>query len=234
MPVKNKKVKKVTNIEDAKVIIEVEQNEEDASKSESTQELEETKNVAMEADENEKEPTIEPILNTLDEAGEEDNSISWKKILLYTFIAAGAGALILLSFLYLFKNYEVNITKKTASKQIELPSNTPTPTIAEVNKEAYTIVVLNGSGVAGEAANVQKLLEDTGFKIGEIGNASNQDFADTEISATPKIDKAYLDELEKSLSKNWNVKVVKAPASQTDEVIVTVGSNKTTNPSPTP
>ncbi len=243
MATKSKTVKKVTEIPEASVKIEVEQTVDEAEKSETTEELEETAQVEThdeveeESKEPEKEPSLEPILNSLDEEGESSNSISWKKIFLYTFVAAGIGVIILLACLYIFKNYNVTVEKKAASKELTLPSTAPTPTTAEVDKEAYSIVVLNGSGIAGEAANVQKLLVDAGFKVGEIGNAESQDFTDTEISATKDVDQEYLDELEKALGNRGDVKVVKAPSTQTDDVVVTVGSSTTSSTkeiSPTP
>lgn len=228
-----KKVKKVTKIDEANVTIEVEQNEEEAKESETTETLEETEEVEETHDEEEapeeKEQTLSPVLNSLDEESSSDNSISWKKIFVYTFVAAAIGVLILLGFLYLFKNYDVSVTKKSGSNTITLPSTAPTPTTAELDKEAYEITVLNGSGIAGEAAAVQTILEDAGFKVGTVGNAETADFTETEISAKSSVDEEYLDELEDTLGKRGEVKVVDAPSSQTEEVVVTVGSNTTSN-----
>lgn len=238
-----KKVKKVTEIPEASVKIEVEQTEEDAKESESTETLEETEKVEVEEthdseeESSEKDSTLEPVLNSLDEEGSGDNSISWKKIFLYTFVAAAIGILILLGFLYLFRNYDVSVTKKADSKAIALPSTAPTPTTAELDKEAYEITVLNGSGIAGEAAAVQEILEDAGFKVGTVGNAETADFTETEISAKSSVSEEYLDELEKTLGERGEVKVVDAPSSQTENVVVTVGSSKesdTEEVTPTP
>jgi len=238
---KSKKVKKVTKIEEANVTIEVEQNEDDAESSETTEKLEETAEVEeahdpeeVEDKELDNEPTLKPVLNTLDEEGESSNSISWKKIFLYTFVAAGIGILILLACLYLFKNYNVTVEKKAESKELTLPSTAPTPTTTEVDKEAYEINVLNGSGIAGEAATVQKLLEDAGFKVSTIGNADNQEYTDTEISAKSSVDEEYINELEKTLKERGDVKIVDAPSTQTDDVVVTVGSSKDEEITPTP
>lgn len=234
MAEKSKTVKKVTKIPEASVTIEVEQTAEDAAQSETTEKLEETAQVdtpeTSETTEEviEKKEVLEPVLGTMEEMEDDSNSISWKKVFLYTFIAAAIGFIILGAFFFVMKNYNLNFSQKGDS-EIELPSTTPEPTEVEVDLEAYEIEVLNGSGIAGEAATVQGTLETAGFKVSGIGNADSQDFEETEISANSDVDEEYLDELEETLGKRGEVKVVDAPASQTEDVIVTVGSNTTSN-----
>jgi hypothetical protein len=41
----------------------------------------------------------------------------------------------------------------------------------EIDKQSFSIRILNGNGVAGEAAVLKKDLEGKGFKVGTIGNA---------------------------------------------------------------
>lgn len=232
---KTKKVKKVTEIPEANVKIEVEQTE-DASEEKEPEEVVEEVAVEEEEAEDIKEEPKQPMIENFDK-DDSGSSISWKKVFLYTIVAAVIGFLILGGILFALQNYDLNLSKKTADKSIELPSSAPTPTIAEVDKEAYEIIVLNGSGIAGEAATVQTLLEDAGFKVGEIGNADTSDFTETEISAGEDVNEVYLEELEKALGGRGDVKVVEAPSSQTEDVVVTVGSSvndEDTTPTPTP
>lgn len=65
--------------------------------------------------------------------------------------------------------------KKTAS------TPKPEPTKLAVQPEDVTVRVLNGSGVAGRAAEVAAALEAQGFTVAEIGDADNSDYATTEI-----------------------------------------------------
>jgi LCP family protein required for cell wall assembly len=56
----------------------------------------------------------------------------------------------------------------------------PQPEIA-VQPDEITVSVLNGSGVAGRAAEVAAALEAQGFTIASIGDADSSDYAQTEI-----------------------------------------------------
>ncbi|MFM1966170.1 MAG: hypothetical protein RL134_1895 [Actinomycetota bacterium] len=59
-------------------------------------------------------------------------------------------------------------------------STTKAPDIT-VQPEEITVRVLNGSGVAGRAAEVAAALEAQGFTVSEIGDADRSDYATTEI-----------------------------------------------------
>lgn len=229
---KSKKVKKVTEIPEANVKIEVEQTEEDAKDTETTQSLVETAKVSEEPEEEaeEKGEVIEKEEKEVEVENFDDgtsSSLSWKKVFLYTFIAAAIGFLILGAFYFIMKNYNFSVSKDGGDKSIQLPSNAPTPTTAEVDRQAYEIEVLNGSGIAGEAASVQTLLEDAGFSVSEIGNAEAADFTDTQILAGEDVDDAFVDELEKALEERGPVEVEEAPSTQTQDVVVIVGSETT-------
>lgn len=67
------------------------------------------------------------------------------------------------------------ITPKTASA-----SPSPRPELV-VQPEEITVQVLNGSGVAGRAAEVAAALEAQGFTVSSIGDADSSDYAVTEI-----------------------------------------------------
>jgi hypothetical protein len=66
----------------------------------------------------------------------------------------------------------------------ETPTETPTPspTTAALNRKDITVRVLNGGGVAGAAGKMQELLEDLGYTVDSVGNASSYDYEETEIS----------------------------------------------------
>jgi hypothetical protein len=104
------------------------------------------------------------------------------------------------------------------------PSKTPTP--KPVDLSSYTIRVLNGSGVTGEAGKLQKALDAVGFKVGDTGNADNSSYTKTIISANDKVDKSYLEKLRETLSKTYMVdeQIKTIPAAGGADVVVTIGS----------
>ena len=114
---------------------------------------------------------------------------------------------------------------------IETPAlsetTTPSPT-AEPNLGKYTIKILNGSGISGEAGKVKSLLEKAGFKVSSAGNASSFDYTKTVIQAKEDVDKDFLLTLSRALSETYGVdsKTQSLSASSTDQVVVLVGSSK--------
>lgn len=113
------------------------------------------------------------------------------------------------------------------------PTTAPTaaPTVAPTEKpvdlKAYTVSVLNGSGIKGKAAEVKGTLTTAGFQVGTTGNADRSDYTTTQIAAKKTVDKAYLDKLTAELKKSFKVEPVStipSDSSQTADVIVTLGS----------
>lgn len=105
----------------------------------------------------------------------------------------------------------------------------PTATPKEVDLSAYTIQILNGSGITGEAAKLKSALIDAGFKVGSTGNADLSDYTKTQISANKSVDKAYLEKLEETLDKTY-VLDSSAPSTGTSpqgaDLVITIGSDK--------
>ncbi len=124
---------------------------------------------------------------------------------------------------------------KAVQPPVAQPTAVPTtavqPTVAPTEKPvdlaAYTVSVLNGSGIKGKAAEVKTSLTTAGFKVGTTGNAANSNFTETEISAKKDVEQAYIDKLKAELEKDFVVKVssAPAPASQATDVVVTIGSD---------
>jgi hypothetical protein len=62
------------------------------------------------------------------------------------------------------------------------PAYTPTPSPRPViDREEITIEVLNGTGISGEAAYLQKKLGDLGYSDVDLGNASDQNNRTTHV-----------------------------------------------------
>ena len=108
-----------------------------------------------------------------------------------------------------------------------IPKPTAAPTAASVNLQQYSIDVLNGSGVTGEAGKVKTSLTSDGFKVDSTGNAANSNFTKTEIAAKKSVSQDYLSKLEDELNKTFVVDTTVATSSDssTTDVSVTLGSS---------
>src|SRR6266404_1265032 len=106
------------------------------------------------------------------------------------------------------------------------PQPTVKPTQKLVDTAAFTISVLNGSGIRGKAATVKSTLTTAGFKVTSTGNAEKSDFTKTEIAAKKSVDSAYLTKLEDELKKSFAVDttVATSPDSSPADVTITLGS----------
>lgn len=165
-----------------------------------------------------------------------------KRFGLYFFLVAflafilGLGAMAAVSYgwvnipgLKLPANLQVQVPAMLGSAPTATPAPTEVPAVVPTEKPAdltaYTISVLNGSGVVGKASDVKTTLTTAGFKVSTTGNADKSDYTKTQIAAKKSVDKAYLAKLEEELKKSFDVtEVSTAPESDTTDVIVTIGS----------
>ncbi len=109
------------------------------------------------------------------------------------------------------------------------PAATPTPsaapTEASIDLSKYDIEVLNGSGVAGAAADVKTQLSDAGYTVTSTGNASSSSHETTEISSKSSVDSDYLKKLTTELSGKYSVTKGDALDDNSKfDVVVTLGS----------
>ena len=226
---KSKTVKKVTEIPNASVKIEVEEKEDTPEEVVTAGETPEEETPEENAQEAETEAAEETS------GTESSGGFGWKKVFFTILIVVPIGLLMFGGFLFFTNSFNTDFLNKEPEKTINLPETTPTPTEAEVNKDAYEIEVQNGSGIAGEAASVQELLEEEGFTVSGIGNADSADYTDSQILAGESVDEGFVEELKEALETRGPVKVVDAPQDQTEEVIVIVGSELSEpDASPTP
>lgn len=107
---------------------------------------------------------------------------------------------------------------------------TPVPTKAVLKPadlSAYTIKILNGSGITGEAGRAKTHLTTEGFKVGTVGNADRQDYTKTIVFAKKTVNPAYLSKLKEVLQKTYTLDSqsdLPPAATQEAEVVVTIGS----------
>lgn len=82
---------------------------------------------------------------------------------------------------------------------------TAEPTEKPVDLTKFSITVLNGSEISGEASKLRDSLEKAGFKVSSIGNASESSFLKTVIRAKSDVDKAFLEKLKEELLKTYEL-----------------------------
>lgn len=157
----------------------------------------------------------------------ESKSKLWLFLVVLVIIAAVGGG----GYFYYsqFMQKAPSGSEKAAVTPTEAPETSESTSSAEmeVKLDEYSIKVLNGSGVRGEAGRVQSSLEDAGFTVSEIGNADNSDYEKTLIQHKKDVKKGFLDKLKEELEKTYELdKNEELPDSASDEVIVIIGSTK--------
>lgn len=157
----------------------------------------------------------------------DDNGWSFKKILIWVvMVILVLGALAASGMLVYQAGVKVGEEQTLKKVQAEKPTETPTPTAAQVSKATYTIEVLNGSGISGEAGKVRDVLEKEGYSVSDIGNANNSSFTDTIISAKPSVSSSWMDGIKTLLGKNYSVSEGdQLPDSSKTDVVVKVGNS---------
>ncbi|HRN69851.1 MAG TPA: LytR C-terminal domain-containing protein [Candidatus Woesebacteria bacterium] len=101
-----------------------------------------------------------------------------------------------------------------------------TPTPEDVEKDAFSIEIQNGSGIAGEAGRAQELLEGEDFNVISTANADNYDYEETVIQASSDVSDAWIDELIAVLEQKYTVqtRIDDISGNSDADVIVIVGS----------
>lgn len=129
-----------------------------------------------------------------------------------------------------FLSYQFGVTqgKKGVESKVVVEENTPTPTPEEdqdVNLAEYSISVLNGSGIKGEASTLQKSLDASGFKVTTIGNAE-EDVVKTLIEVKDSVPKTYIKKLKEELSTTYTLDsdIGELDSSNEEDVVITIGS----------
>lgn len=159
-----------------------------------------------------------------------------KKIFLFVFLFVLIAGTIAGGIYY----YQTKVSSADTQSREEVvptvtktPSPTPTPKEEAIDPSEYSVNVLNGSGILGEASTVKDLLLIQGFENVDTANADSYDYKNTEVGL--KIDApASLFNLIKSSLGRFYV-VVEAEDKLEDDsnydVVIYVGSSK---PTPTP
>lgn len=98
--------------------------------------------------------------------------------ILVPIILLAAGA-----YLFLSKIGKESATIDVTFSPTPFESNlSPTPTAEaseSIDKTTIRIQILNGSGISGAASSLKKELEKLGYKVGNVGNAKEQNYTNT-------------------------------------------------------
>lgn len=93
----------------------------------------------------------------------------------------------------LFFSAKPQTQKKALEVSQESPTVTPLPSpISGISKADITFEVLNGSGIAGQAAKIAKKLEDLGFSVIKVGNADKSTYKTTTLLVSKAFEHADL------------------------------------------
>jgi len=162
-----------------------------------------------------------------------------KKHGLFTYFLLVALVAFLLGFAFIAggyyalhgKNLSLSSLSNRINSLIAKPTPTPKPTLAPaatpsptIDLSQYTISVLNGSGVSGQAAKVKDTLTTAGYKVTTTGNADKSNYTTTQIAAKKSVSSEFTDSLKATLKKSYVVDVIQAPSSQSSDVVVTIGT----------
>ncbi len=122
-----------------------------------------------------------------------------------------------------------NQQKDTQISQVPEPTQTisPTPTVTvEIDFSKYSIRILNGSGVKGEANKLKSVLEEQGFKVESIGNADNSNYIQTVVRAKKDIPEQYISKLKGVLESAYSLSSKTEENVGDESVVVIVGVRK--------
>lgn len=129
---------------------------------------------------------------------------------------------------YLFGTGGEDIPESTVTPTFEERQNTPTPTEVpeEVENSEIKIQVLNGSGIKGDAGDLQDELELLDYQDIEIGNASNQDNTKTTVSYSTSLSEKVKGEITKKLESLYDEVVVETKSMDEFDVMIITGYPK--------
>lgn len=155
------------------------------------------------------------------------SSIPAKKNFMWPILFIFVIALAILGGVFIYKQGIIKTEKVNEVVLTPAPIRTVSPTIAKVDLSKYEVKILNGSETEGEAGRQKISLEEEGFTISAIGNATESDYTDTIIQAKKEVESAFLDELKKVLELSFSVgKQEELPDDADSDVVVIIGSKK--------
>lgn len=139
------------------------------------------------------------------------------------------GAVIGGIFYYKSKVSKVETQEGDEEAEVTLtPTPTSLPTGSELDLSKYSVNVLNGSGVVGEAGKAAENLDSLGFKEIKTGNAESYDFTTTSVRLKAEVADGVYEKISEALSGTYNVEKGKTSLDKDSsyDVEITVGTKK--------
>lgn len=103
----------------------------------------------------------------------------------------------------------------------------PTPTEApDYEKSDYTIRVLNGSGTAGLAGQLEEDLLDNDYVVEDTGNADRYDYDETIIQYKDGVSEDFIDELRSDISSYSPFDTEELDADEDVDVVIIIGGQQ--------
>jgi hypothetical protein len=164
-------------------------------------------------------------------------TISLSKKLFWLFLFLLIGGVVVGGFFF----YKSRVGGEPTTGNKETPTSAPsaeataTPTPSEeVKLDSLKVSLLNGSGITGEAAKIQALLEEAGFADFETGNADNYNYTITEVRLKKGASDAAFDAIKEALDEYNVVKQEEALDEVSDfDLEIIIGTKKAAS-TPTP
>ena len=105
------------------------------------------------------------------------------------------------------------------------PTITQAPTPTPIDVSGFKIKVLNGTGTAGQANEIVKLLETKKFTVTKTGNAANYNFTQTQVEIKKTVSQDIVSILTEALGNDFSPKISDKSLSDTSEfdIIITTG-----------
>lgn len=172
---------------------------------------------------------------------EEDGGSSGinRKLVFLLSVLIVLGALIFVTILFLRPKIK-SLVSPQATQPTSVPTSTDESTSSglkttkpseeateaaelKVNLTDYSLQILNGSGVPGEAGRLQDLLKAEGFVKIEIGNAEVYDYKDTEVGMKAKVSDEVFVLIKKALEEFAVTKVATLSDTAKYDVQIIVG-----------
>ncbi len=148
-------------------------------------------------------------------------------LLILVLITAVLGALVG-GAIYYKKGVSTTEVAEPTNSETQTATFTPSPEPqASVDLSTFSVSVLNGSGVAGEAAKVKDLLTQNGFDEEKVktGNADSTDYTSTTVSVKEGLDDSVFTAVEESLAEVYEVAKSEdtLDSNSTYDIIIIVG-----------
>lgn len=126
-----------------------------------------------------------------------------------------------------YQEQSLTKTSKITPTPIQQAEVTASPTEPISDLKQYSIGILNGSGIAGEATRLKNILTEKGLNVVSVGNADRNNFGQTIIQTKSMVPNSAMSDLENALIPyDSSVSAVFLQETSKVDILITVGSAK--------